>query len=130
MEKNNRIFCTFSSESTLGEVVDSVKRDYTILYSKIFILFSEESGDYLVTYNLEFPNLSSFPRNTILVHRHKDTNTLYTINALNLLISTLNNGVASKVFKVNWQEYQNCLLLLRDRQVNRLNTVLYKIIKL
>jgi hypothetical protein len=39
--------------------------------------------------------------NTILVHRKKETNTLYTINALNELIKKLNGGVVDIAYKVN-----------------------------
>ena len=48
--------------------------------------------------------------NTILLHRKKDSNTLYTINALNDLIKSLNGGIIDTSFKVDWQDYKNCIL--------------------
>jgi len=51
-------------------------------------------------------NVENIPVNTILVHRKKETNTLYTINALNDLIKKLNGGVVDISFRVNWQHYK------------------------
>jgi len=39
-------------------------------------------------------------KNTISLHRKKITNTLYTINALNELIKTINNGVLDTKYQV------------------------------
>lgn len=50
-------------------------------------------------------------RDTISINRKKETNTLYTINALNALIRSLNDGILDKSYRVNWYDYQNCLLL-------------------
>ena len=43
----------------------------------------------LCTYNVEQGNTKDIPSNTIMVHRKKDSNTLYTINALNELIKKI-----------------------------------------
>jgi hypothetical protein len=42
--------------------------------------------------------------NTILLHRKKETNSLYTINALNTLIKSLNNGFLDKNYMVDWNQ--------------------------
>ena len=68
--------------------------------------------------------------NTILVHRKKQTNTLYTINALNELIKSLNNGVLDKSFSVNWNDYRNCILLIQTEGFNRIDTKIKEIINL
>jgi hypothetical protein len=52
--------------------------------------------------------------NTISVHRKKETNTLYTVNALNEIIQRLNNGVLDKTYQLEWYNYQNSLLLTDD----------------
>jgi hypothetical protein len=66
--------------------------------------------------------------NTILLHRKKESNTLYTINALNTLISSLNNGRRDKNFIVNWNEYKNCILLTNGPELRKLDTSIHKII--
>ena len=68
--------------------------------------------------------------NTILVHRKKQTNTLYTINALNELIKSLNNGILDKKFLINWNDYQNCILLIQTEGFNKIDTKIKQIINL
>jgi hypothetical protein len=68
--------------------------------------------------------------NTILLHRKKESNTLYTINALNDLIKSLNDGVLDTSFTINWIDYKNCILLTHAGELRRLDTKIYKIITL
>eukprot|EP01052_Picozoa_sp_SAG31_P082805 SAG31_NODE_42899_length_269_cov_0.917647_1_plen_78_part_10 len=77
----------------------------------MFVLFIKSTGEYVITYNVDQGNVDTIPENTILVHRKKDTNTLYTINALNTLIKSLNGGVVDPKFRVDWKHYRNCVLL-------------------
>lgn len=127
---NNKLFCTFVDESVLDDMVTSISKAYSIMYNKMFVLFVKSTGEYVITYNVEQANVSNIPVNTILVHRKKETNTLYTINALNDLIKKLNGGVVDTNFKVNWQHYQNCILLTQGGDLKQLNTKVYKIIEL
>ena len=48
---------------------------------------------------------------TITINRKKESETLYSINALNTLIQELNNGVLDKSFRVEWAQYKNKLML-------------------
>ena len=83
----NKLFCTFSPKDKLEETLDMIQEEYTIMYGKIFVLESSESEEYLCTYNIEVEgNTTRVLPNTILLHRKKESNTLYTINSLNLLI--------------------------------------------
>ncbi len=127
---NNKLFCTFVDESVLDDMVTSISKAYSIMYNKMFVLFVKSTGEYVITYNVEQANVSNIPVNTILVHRKKETNTLYTINALNDLIKKLNGGVVDTNFRVNWQHYQNCILLTQGGDLKQLNTKVYKIIEL
>jgi hypothetical protein len=127
---NNKLFCTFVSEDVLDDMVTSISKAYSIMYNKMFVLFVKSTGEYVITYNVEQANVSNIPLNTILVHRKKETNTLYTINALNDLIKKLNGGVVDTSYKVNWQHYQNCILLTQSGDLKQLNTKVYKIIEL
>ena len=68
--------------------------------------------------------------NTILVHRKKQTNTLYTINALNELIKSLNNGVLDKTYAIEWENYRNCILLVQAEGFNKIDTKVKEIINL
>lgn len=129
VDMNNKLFCTFATEDNLEEVLASIQDRYKILYNKIFVLYSKSENEYICTYNVDLVNVSSFLSNTILVHRKKETNTLYTINSLNRLIEILNRGVLDTTYKINWQEYTNCILLTKGPELRRINTKLYKIVE-
>ena len=127
---NNKLFCTFTDLDSLEVLIEDIKTKYDIIYNKIFVLEVVGKDEYVVTYNVDQTNLNSIPDNTILVHRKKDSNTLYTINALNELIKKLNGGVVDIRYRVDWQHYRNCILLTRHNELEQLNTKIYKIIDL
>ena len=127
---NNKLFCTFTSVEGLDILVEDISRSYTIMYNKMFVLFVKSTNEYVVTYNVDQGNVNYIPENTILVHRKKESNTLYTINALNELIKKLNEGVVDTNYKVNWQHYRNCILLTQHNELKQLNTKVFKIIEL
>ena len=127
---NNRLYATFTQQNSLDELIIHLSTTYTIMYKKMFVLFVKSTNEYVVTYNVEQGNVSSIPTNTILVHRKKESNTLYTINALNDLIKKLNNGVVDPSYRIDWQHYKNCVLLTQHGDVKQLNTKIYKIVDL
>ena len=127
---NNRLYATFTQQNSLDELIIHLSTTYTIMYKKMFVLFVKSTNEYVVTYNVEQGNVSSIPANTILVHRKKESNTLYTINALNDLIKKLNNGVVDPSYRIDWQHYKNCVLLTQHGDVKQLNTKIYKIVDL
>ena len=129
---NNRLYCTFTNNNDVEEVTNKIKSSYVILFNKIFVLESLDGEKIMLTYNVDMGNstTSGIIDNTILVHRKKQTNTLYTINALNELIKSLNNGVLDKRFPINWNDYKNCILLTQHNQIKQLNTKIHKIIEL
>ena len=127
---NNRLFCTFTTLDELNSLIDQLSNRYTIMYNKMFVLQIKANNEYVVTYNVDQGNVNDIPENTILVHRKKESNTLYTINALNELIKKLNGGVVDTRFPIDWQHYRNCILLTQHNEIKQLNTKIYKIIEL
>jgi hypothetical protein len=127
---NNKLFCTFTNLEGLDPLIENIKAKYSIIYNKLFVLEIVGKDEYVITYNVEQANVGSIPENTILVHRKKESNTLYTINALNELIKKLNGGVVDTKFQVDWQHYRNCILLTQHNELNQLNTKIYKIIEI
>ena len=91
---NNKLFCTFTKKEYVDDLLNTLTSKYTIMYNKIFVLQSN-NGEYVCTYNVDNGNINDLPGNTILVHRKKESNTLYTINALNELIKQLNYGIVT-----------------------------------
>jgi hypothetical protein len=127
----NKLFCTFISKDEIESAITTINRRYSILYNKIFILESPQSEELMCTYNIDMGNMSDAPLpNTILLHRKKESNTLYTINALNTLIKKLNNGVLDTKFIVNWYDYKNSILLTNSSELRKLDTAIHKIIDL
>jgi hypothetical protein len=125
----NKLFCTFSPKESVEDTLRDINREYTILYKKIFVLASQDSEEYMCTYNIEIEGgQTKILPNTILLHRKKESNTLYTINALNTLIKTLNNGVLDSTFPINWPDYKNSILLTQGEDLKRLNTTIHKIV--
>tara|TARA_R110001632_G_scaffold89123_1_gene192269 strand:+ start:5729 stop:6202 length:474 start_codon:yes stop_codon:yes gene_type:complete len=127
---NNKLFCTFTTREGLETLIEDITSQYDVMYNKMFILEIKDSSELVVTYNVDQGNVASIPANTILVHRKKETNTLYTINALNELIKELNGGIVDKGYKVEWMHYRNTILLTQQSDLKQLKTKIYKIIDL
>ena len=129
---NNKLYCTFTSDDEVEFVIDKIQSSYVILFNKIFVLESVNGEKTMLTYNVDMGNSkeSKIIDNTILVHRKKQTNTLYTINALNELIKSLNNGVLDKTFSINWNDYKNCILLIQAEGFNKINTKIKEVVNL
>ena len=77
--------------------------------------YVEESNNVVCIYNVE--GSTKRMKDTISINRKKETNTFYSINALNSLIQSLNNGVLDKTFRVDWTHYQD-MILLSDSEYN------------
>jgi hypothetical protein len=131
-ELANKLFATFSKKEDIEETINTITSRFTILYNKIFILESKDSDELICTYNIDPGNLSmtTVLPNTILVHRKKESNSLYTINALNTLIKSLNNGYADPNYRVNWNDYKNTILLTNGPDLRKLETTIFKIVNL
>ena len=128
----NKLFCTFTAPEELDNTLNTLTTKYTILYSKIFVLESLSTEEYVCTYNIDTFNMEqqSVLPNTILLHRKKESNTLYTINALNALIKSLNNGILDTNYRIMWLDYKNSILLIQNNDLNVIQTKIYKIINL
>jgi len=126
----NKLFCTFTTQDGLEKTLVEVKSSYDILYKKIFVLHIKSNDEFVCTYNVEPSSIEEILPNTILVHRKKESNTLYTINALNELIKMLNGGVVDIRYRVNWQHYRNTILLTQHNELKQLKTKIHQIIEL
>lgn len=124
-----KLFCTFTTLEDVDKTINMINSKYSIVFNKIFILKSPQSEELICTYNIDTGNMTSnLINNTILLHRKKESNTLYTINALNILIKKSNNGVLNTRFNIDWKEYKNSILLTNGCDLRKLDTSIYKII--
>jgi hypothetical protein len=127
---NNKLYCTFIQDEGVDEVVDRILEEHDILFNKIFVLASLDDDKVMLTYNIDGPVYNLQLENTILVHRKKQTNTLYTINALNEVIKYLNEGILDTTYQVDWSKFRNCLLLTRPGGFKKVRTRLKNIIEI
>ena len=88
-----QLLCTFAHRKDLELIADYVAKSYTVSEKRMFVFSDADSKSELyVTYNVEPDDYKKTP-NTIMIHRKKETNTLYTVNALNVIIKAANNGI-------------------------------------
>lgn len=124
-----QLLCTFAHKKDLTLVADYITATYILPENKIFVFSDANDTDELFcTYNIESGTIKG--KNTILVHRKKESNTLYTVNALNDLIRTINNGILDKSFIIDWQRYRNSILLSNENGLRHVELILYKIVRL
>jgi len=127
-----KLLCTFTDMHSYDAELNAVKKYYDIVFDKIFILQDiDDLNSLMLTYNINQDTLNSnnFYKNTISVHRKKDSNTLYTINSLNALIRKLNKGVLDNNFVIDWNLYKNKILLVDGDSYREVSTRLYNIKK-
>tara|TARA_Y100000593_G_C4299682_1_gene332675 strand:+ start:1800 stop:2192 length:393 start_codon:yes stop_codon:yes gene_type:complete len=125
-----QLLCTFIKFEQIDEMIDLIKKQHTVVFNKVYVFSCNESDeDYICTYNVDSVNTRDILPNTISLHRKKQSNTLYTINSLNALIRTLNNGKLDKGYQINWNDYQNSLLLTGKEGFSQVKTKLHKIIQ-
>jgi hypothetical protein len=107
-----QLVCTFTRKHQVEDVLQDIKNNFSILNDKVFHFKSFDTReDAILSYNIIMDTYKKFLPNSIMVHQKKETNTLYTINALNELIMNLNNGILDKKYPIEWERYRNCALL-------------------
>ena len=123
-----QLLCSFTSEEELQNVLRNVRETYKIVYNYIYVLQNKNAPKELyITYNIdvEFKPSSQLP-NTILVHRKKQSNTIYTINALNQLIKQDNGGVLDTQFTIEWEKYRNSIILTGAEGIRKIPTKIFE----
>jgi hypothetical protein len=123
-----QLLCTFTDKEVLQDILQQIRENYKIVYNYIYILQNKTNLDELyITYNIdvEFRPNKQLP-NTILVHRKKQSNTLYTINALNQLIKEENGGVLDTSFSLDWEKFKNCIILTGLQGIRKVPTRIFE----
>tara|TARA_B100000085_G_scaffold134384_1_gene122234 strand:- start:1084 stop:1491 length:408 start_codon:yes stop_codon:yes gene_type:complete len=125
-----QLLCTFTKRNHFKETIDVIIACNEIVFDKIYVFQNEDDHHQLIcTYNVEYDEdaIQDVP-DTISLHRKKQSNTLYTINALNDLIRELNGGKLDKSFPIDWNNYRNSLLLTNELGLNKIPTRIYSIV--
>ena len=125
-----QLLCTFAHKKDLDIISDYISKSYTVSEKRLFVFSNAEKvSELYITYNVEPDDYKKTP-NTIMIHRKKETNTLYTVNALNAIIKKANNGVLDKKFILNWPAYENSLMLTDGDEIRHIHLELFKRIDL
>jgi hypothetical protein len=120
-----QLICTFTTKKEVHKTIDIIIDRFNVVYDKIFVLSTPTPHEVICSYNIETNPNTTFLPSSILVHRKKDTNTMYSINALNEVIMIHNNGLLDKNFEVDWENYRNCLILTGDDGLKRIDTEIF-----
>lgn len=114
-----QLLCTFAHRNDLNIVTEYIKSKYEIPERRIFAFANElHPNDLYCTYNAD--SYGERGQNTISIHRKKETNTLYTVNALNEVIRYMNNGILDKTYILPWEQFQNSFILTDDESGYRI----------
>jgi len=120
-----QLLCTFAHKNNLDIVIEYIKQNFTIPEHRIFVFANENyKNDLYCTFNAEDTGFRG--KNTISIHRKKETNTLYTVNALNEVIVTINNGVLDKTMILPWENFENSFLLTTDEGYKKVPLIFSK----
>ena len=114
MTVDTLLLATFCKAKDVKDTIDLIATEFEVVGGKIFVL-QDESDRYkkILTYNIVKEEIvfSDVIKNTISLHRKKEPNTLYTLNALNEVVRDQNNGNVDPKFSVNWEPHRNTLLV-------------------
>ena len=125
-----QLLCTFTTKEELQGTLQKIRETYHIVYNYIYVLQNKGNLDELyITYNIDTQFKPDTPLdNTILIHRKKESNTLYTINALNELIKEENGGVLDIKFVLDWNKFKNSIILTNTEGTKRIQTRIFEVI--
>lgn len=125
-----QLICLFTKEPELNHTLDMIEDAYEVVYKRVFVLSIQDSDELVCSFNIQKGLVATKVPGSMLVHRKKETNTMYTINSLNALIRQKNNGVLDQQFLIDWNAYRNSLLITSNNQLKILNTQVHDIISL
>ncbi len=102
-----QLLCTFTDNSNVFTCIRTIRKSYND--DGIHVDVYTTPNSIVCIYNV-IDRTKRIP-DTISINKKKETNTYYSINALNALIMALNNGVLDKTFAIDWHQYVNTMLL-------------------
>jgi hypothetical protein len=126
-----QLLCTFTTKEQLQKTLQLIRETYHIVYNYIYVLQNKGNLEELfVTYNIDTSVKPDRPlEDTILVHRKKQSNTLYTINALNELVKEENGGVLDKSFSIDWDKFKNSIIVTNVDGTKKISTRIFEVIE-
>jgi hypothetical protein len=119
------LLASFIFPERLEWFLDYLENKFSIAREKVFVYKNlDDESKLIVTFKFKLKdgkkvNFKTLFPSAILIH--KKGNAIYTINALNLLIESICDGdsgnIDHKSVKVDWDEYQNNLILSNNNEL-------------
>ena len=117
-QDTRQLLCTFTTAKDFRTIAEDIRKFYEVYSNRVFAFINAQNiKEVYLTYNVlnMRKDAPKFP-NTILIHRKKQTNTLYTLNSMNKLIEE-ESGKRDPTFILNWSLYSNSLIITGDVSV-------------
>ncbi len=105
-----QLLCTFTNVDSVFNTIKVINKTYAEEVSDVAVFsYANAPVNIVCIYNVV--DKTKRLKDTISINKKKETNTYYSINALNALIMALNGGMLDKTYRVNWSDYTNSILL-------------------
>jgi hypothetical protein len=125
---NTQLLCLFTTKEELDKSVNFILTNYTLTNPNVFILENKSNiSEAFITFNVE-KGSAAIPSDwkTILVHRKKQSNSIYTINALNEVVKSKTGGMQDNSYMIDWEEFRNCILTTTAGGYKKIPTKVFK----
>ncbi len=138
MSKNDRgfllaSFLTGVDDQGILDEVNYIVENLDLTNQFIFLFqLTEDPLKKVLTYNILPAKGKPFNSRlfTMRIHRKKQTNTLYTINALNAAVASQHDGATGKNLKLDWEPFANSILLTEGKKLQTHPVEVVKIFKI
>lgn len=119
MNKNSLIIGTFVRKNRILSFLETLKSQYKVNIDKVFIYqIDTNQYEYLVTFKTNDKDafIGKLANATVM---HVKNGCLFSINALNKLIDTLNESdTPNSEFVIDWNDYKNKLIIQTNGVLN------------
>jgi len=125
---NTQLLCLFTTKEEINIAQDFILKNYTLTNPNVFILENKSKSDeFFITFNVEKGSAPIDSQwKTILVHRKKQSNTIYTINALNEVVKSKTGGMLDNSYMIDWEEFRNCIITTSNLGYKKIPTKVFK----
>lgn len=117
----NKLLCTFFQKTETDIILEYIKESFNP--DRVFI-FNNINDKYQFFCTFSIPEPKELINRIIVIHRKSDTNTFYTINAVNHIIKQMNNGKLVKNYPIDWSLYINTLLIYKLGSLEKIEFML------
>ena len=123
----HKLFITFCKPEDVEKTLAEIAETYPLPHRKMWLLESPDTTENMITYNIA-DGVKLQHKNTLIVHRQRSSNTLYTINGINTLIEQT-TGRRDRDYRINWSHYKHYYIGAKSGELQLYKTHLKEIIE-